>query len=75
MRADSEAILLAISELTQRVDSRFDRMDERFDHINGRVRKSEQEITKIKTAGSVVAAALTFIGWEHIKPWLTALTR
>lgn len=36
----------------------------KLDQINGRVRENEKEITKIKTVGALIqAAVLAFIGW------------
>lgn len=70
-----ELILQTINQLAERMDHRFDKVDAQFERLNGRVRKAETDITKIKTAGVGVATVLSFFGWDYIRPWLTSLTR
>lgn len=70
-----EVILQAVNSLSERVETRFDRMDEKFEALDDRTREVENSITKITTLGGVASAVLAFFGWEHIKPWLTALTK
>jgi hypothetical protein len=75
MIMDNRLILQAIADLSDRVEGRFDRVDDKFDALDDRTRKVEVDLTKIKTAGGIVATVLMFLGWEHVKPWLTALMK
>lgn len=65
----------AISDLSTRIDKRFDTVEGKFDKLDERTRKVERDITKVKTIGSGVAALLAFAGWPNVKLWLISLTK
>lgn len=64
---DSEAILNSIEALRTR-------MDERFDQMNGRVRKTEQQLGILKAFGGAALALATFLGWDVIKAFFKVTT-
>lgn len=72
---NDQIVLQAISDLTERMDSRFDRVDDKFDAFDERMRKAESDITTIKTVHGVTATLLAFVGWSQVKPWLMSLMK
>lgn len=68
-------IITIIEALRARMEERFDLIDTKFDKFNERVGEAEDDLTRIKTAGVGVAGVLTFLGWDHIKPWILLLTK
>lgn len=73
---DNERIILsAISDLSSRMEHRFDKVDEKFISLEDRTLKAERDIIKVKTVSGIAAGFLGFVGWDHIKLWLTALTK
>jgi hypothetical protein len=73
--SENALIIKAIDDLQERIDKRFDTVDSKFDGLDARTRAVERDITRVKSVGSVVSLALTVVGWDHIKPWLTSLTK
>lgn len=71
----NELIINAIETLGTRLDQRFDHVDTRLEGHNIRVTAIETDLVRFKTGGFVLGAALSFLGWDHIKPWLTTLTK
>lgn len=72
-------LLDAISNLHQRMDERFDhietKVDTKFDGLDKRVTAVESDITRFKTVGGVVGAAVSFLGLEHIQKWINSLPK
>jgi len=79
MSNNDSLILQAISDLSDRMETRFNsvdtKVDTKFDALDARIQKAERDIIRVKTVGGLVSMVATFVGWDHIKPWLTSLTR
>lgn len=73
--SNNNDVLTAVLSLTERMDTRFDDVDAKLSKFETRVRVVEKDLTKIKTAGGLVSAVAAFIGWDHLKPWLTSLMK
>lgn len=64
-----------IAALRIRMEERFDTIDAKFDKFNARVAETEQDMIRIKTVGYGVLGVITFLGWDHIKPWMLTIFR
>jgi len=71
----SELTNQLILDLQERMDQRFDRVDKKFDAFDERLRFVENKMTIYKTIMMVVGGFASFLGWDHLKPWLTSLIR
>jgi hypothetical protein len=69
MSEANDLVIAALEQLNSNMNSRFDSVDEQFAKQNGRLRKAETEITRIKTLGALASALSVFFGWDNIKLW------
>lgn len=70
MSDENKLIINSLNQLHSDQQTGFQDINERLDRLNGRVRKNELAITRIKTIGAGAAAVLTFFGWDSVKVFI-----